>query len=126
MGITTSAVLPPPVQQAFDMKLLSRPMPFLMHNKFAMRKSLSSKNGNIMRMRRYSRLNLATTPLGPTGITPSAQTLSATDIDAQIQWYGSFVTITDQVTLINEDPKMDGVSKSSLIDLEAYVMQRAA
>lgn len=88
MSITTSSVLPPPVQQAFDMKLLSRPMPFLIHNKFAMRKSLSSRNGNIVRMRRYDRLRLATTPLGPSGITPVAQQLNATDIDAQVQWYG--------------------------------------
>jgi len=107
MGITTTAVLPPPVQQAFDMKLLSRPMPYLIHSKFAMRKSLSSRNGNIVRMRRYNRLNLATTPLGPAGVTPPAQQLSALDIDAQIQWYGSYVAITDQVTLINEDPVLN-------------------
>ena len=107
MGITTSAVLPPPVQQAFDMKLLSRPMPYLIHSKFAMKKTLSSRNGNIIRMRRYNRLDLATAPLGPTGVTPPAQTLSAVDIDAQIQWYGSYCVITDQVSLINEDPVLN-------------------
>lgn len=107
MGITTTAVLPPPVQQAFDMKLLAREMPYLIHNKLSMKKSLASRNGNIIRMRRYSRLNLATTPLGPAGVTPPAQQLNALDIDAQIQWYGSYVAITDQVTLINTDPVLN-------------------
>ena len=79
-----------------------------------------------MRMRRYNRLNLATAPMGPSGVTPPAQQLSAVDIDAQIHWYGSYVIITDQVSLINEDPKRYGVSKSSLIDLEIYGMQKAA
>ena len=31
-----------------------------------------------------------------------------------------YVAINQQVTLQNQDPKMDGVYKSSLIDLEAY------
>lgn len=58
-------------------------------------------------MRRYNRLALATTPLGPSGINPPAQTLSAIDIDAQVQWYGSWVVLTDQVSLINEDPVLN-------------------
>ncbi len=107
MGITTTAVLPPPVQQSFDMKLLARPMPYLIHNIFSMKKNLSSRNGNIIRMRRYNRLALATTPLGPSGINPPAQTLAAIDIDAQIQWYGSWIVLTDQVSLINEDPVLN-------------------
>lgn len=107
MGITTTTVLPPPVQQAFDMKLLAREMPYLIHDKFALKRSMSARNGNIMRMRRYNRLNVTTAPLGPSGITPPAQQLSAIDIDAQIQWYGSYVTITDQVALINQDPTLN-------------------
>lgn len=58
-------------------------------------------------MRRYNRLARATAPLGNSGINPPAQTLSSVDIDATINWYGSFVIITDQVTLINEDPVLN-------------------
>lgn len=82
-------------------------MPYLIHNMFAMKKSLSARSGNIMRMRRYNRLPRATTPLGPSGINPPAQTLSSLDIDATIQWYGSYVILTDQVTLINQDPVLN-------------------
>lgn len=107
MGITTTSVLSAPVQQRFDMKLLSRPMPDLIHRTMAIRKRLPDRSGQILRMRRYNNLNTATVPLGPSGLNPPAQTLSALDIDAKIEWYGSYVLITDQVSLINEDPVLN-------------------
>jgi N4-gp56 family major capsid protein len=99
--------LPAPVQQRFDMKLLSRPMPDLIHKTMAMKKRLPERSGQILRMRRYNNLQTATVPLGPSGINPPPQTLSALDIDAKIEWYGSYVLITDQVSLINEDPVLN-------------------
>jgi hypothetical protein len=70
-------------------------------------------------------------PLGNSGVTPPPQNLTAVDIDAKISFYGTFVQINEQVTLQNQDPKQfmticqDGVSKSSLIDLEALWGDRA-
>jgi N4-gp56 family major capsid protein len=123
MAITTTSALPAPVQQWFDDVLLSRPMPLLIHTKFAMKKRLPQNNSQTVRYRRYTNLQTATVPLGASGLTPPAQTLSATDIDARVEWYGTYVIITDQVTLTNQDPKKKiiqyGVVKSSLIDLEA-------
>ena len=58
-------------------------------------------------------------PLGNSGVTPPAQNLTAVDIDAKISFYGTYVQLNEQVTLQNQDPKMYGVYKSSLIDLEA-------
>lgn len=107
MTITTTSVLPAPVQQRFDLKLLSRPEPDLIHKIFAMKKRLPERSGQILRMRRYNNLQTATVPLGPTGVNPPPQTLSALDIDAKIEWYGSYVLLTDQVTLINEDPVLN-------------------
>jgi N4-gp56 family major capsid protein len=105
--ITTTAILPPPVQQRFDMKLLSRPMPDLIHKTMATKKRIPERSGRILRMRRYNNLNTATVPLGPGGLNPPAQVLTALDIDATINWYGTYVLITDQVTLINEDPVLN-------------------
>lgn len=106
-GITNPGVLPPPVQQWFDDVLLSRPEPLLIHNKFAMRKRLLARSGNTVRYRRYNNLATATVPLGNSGITPPPQTISAVDIDAQSDWYGSYVIITDQVTIQNQDPVLN-------------------
>ena len=127
MTINNTTNLPPPIQQWFDDVLLSRPEPLLIHNKMAMRKRIPSKSGKTVRYRRYNNLARATVPLGPSGITPPPQTLSALDIDATINWYGTYVIITDQVTIQNQDPRQkNGIYKSFLIDLETYVMQEAA
>lgn len=88
MSITTTSVLPAPVQQRFDMKLLSRKMPYCIHKICALKKRLPERSGSILRMRRYNNLATATVPLGPSGLNPPAQVLSALDIDAQVNWYG--------------------------------------
>lgn len=110
------------------MKLLSRPMPYCIHKICALKKRLPERSGSILRMRRYNNLATATVPLGPSGLNPPAQVLNALDLDAQVNWYGSYVLITDQVSLINEDPKpsFNGVGKPFLIDLETYNYALAA
>lgn len=75
--------------------------------------------GTTLRMRRYNPLNTAMVPLGNSGVTPPPQNLTAVDIDAKISFYGTYVTLNEQVTLQNQDPKQYGVFKSFLIDLEA-------
>jgi len=107
MTITTTATLPAPVQQRFDMKLLSRIVPDCIHNIMALKKRLPERSGSVLRMRRYNNLLTATVPLGPSGLNPPAQTLTALDIDAKVNWYGTYVLITDQVSLINEDPVLN-------------------
>ena len=59
----------------------------------------------------------ATVPLTD-GQTPPGDSLSVTDFQAQIQWYGSFVTITDQVQYVVQDREENAVYKLSLIDLD--------
>jgi N4-gp56 family major capsid protein len=54
----------------------------------AMQKRLPMHSGRTVRFRRYTNLATATVPLGPSGLTPPPQTLSALDIDATIDWYG--------------------------------------
>lgn len=120
MAITTTSSLPAPVQQSFSYKLLSVPTPNMIHKIPAMKKKMPRNGGTTLRMRRYQPLATAKVPLGNTGVTPPAQQLSAVDIDAKISFYGTYVVINEQVTLQNQDPKRYGVSKFSLIDLEAY------
>jgi N4-gp56 family major capsid protein len=107
MSITTPTLLPAPVQQWFDDVLLARPEPLLIHNKFAMHKRMPERSGRTVRYRRYNNLARATVPLGPSGLTPPPQVLSAVDIDATIDWYGTYVILTDQVTLQNQDPVLN-------------------
>lgn len=85
-----------------------------------MKKNMPRNGGTTLRLRRYNPLNTAMVPLGNSGVTPPPQNLTAVDIDAKISFYGTYVTLNEQVTLQNQDPKqIYGVFKSSLIDLEA-------
>ena len=120
MAITTTSLLPSPVQQSFNYKLLAVPTPQFIHKIPAMRSVMPRNGGNTMRYRRYNPLATALVPLGNSGVTPPPQTLTAVDIDAKLSQYGTYVMINSQVTLQNQDPKKYGVFKSSLIDLEAY------
>lgn len=104
---TTTSVLPAPVQQSFSYKLLSVPVPNMIHNIPAMLKQMPRNGGTNLRMRRYNPLNTATVPLGNSGVTPPPQSLTAVNIDAQIDFYGTYIILNEQVTLQNQDPVLN-------------------
>ena len=104
---TTTSVLPAPVQQSFSYKLLSVPVPNMIHNIPAMLKQMPRNGGTTLRMRRYNPLNTATVPLGNSGVNPPAQTLTAVNIDAEIDFYGTYIILNEQVTLQNQDPVLN-------------------
>lgn len=105
MAITTTSVLPSPVQQSFSYKLLSVPTPNFIYGIAAERKMMPANGGNTLRMRRYNPLPSAIVPLGNTGVTPPPVELTAVDIDARINFYGQYVVLNEQVTLQNQDPR---------------------
>mgnify|MGYP000700417667 CR=1 FL=1 len=111
MTITTSSILPAPVQQSFSYKLLSVPVPYMIHKIPAMLKQMPRNGGTTLRMRRYNPLNTALVPLGNTGVTPPPQTLTAVDIDAKIDFYGTYIYLNEQVTLQNQDPVLNEASQ---------------
>jgi hypothetical protein len=53
-GITTTSTLPAPVQQSFSYKLLSVPVPNMIHKIPAMKKEMPRNGGTTLRMRRLS------------------------------------------------------------------------
>lgn len=105
MAITTTSILPSPVQQSFSYKLLSVPTPDFIHTLPAEKKLMPRNGGNTLRFRRYNPLNTALVPLGNSGVTPPAQTLTSVDIDAKMSFYGTYITLNEQVTLQNQDPR---------------------
>jgi len=111
MSIITTSSLPAAVQQSFNYKLLSTPTPPMIHSIAAMRKNMPRNGGLFIRFRRYNPLNSALVPLGSSGITPPSGNLTAIDIDAKINWYGSFLQINEQVTLTNNDPVLNAAAE---------------
>ena len=110
MTITTVAVLPPAVREYYDRLLLMTAYPSLIHAKFAQKRILPNKMGDTIIFRRYARLATVPIPLVD-GITPPGAPLSASDIKAQVSFYGNFVTITNQVELTVEDRVLNESSR---------------
>lgn len=107
MSITTASVLSPPVKQTFSYRLLSTPIPNMIHKIPAIKKSLARKGGTTLRMRRYNNLPTAKVPLGNTGVEPPPVSLSAVNIDAKVDFYGMYTVINEQVTLQAQDPVLN-------------------
>lgn len=102
MAIISVSVLPPGVREYYDRLLLMTAYPQLIHTKFAQKRMLPRKMGDTVVMRRYNRIATVPVPIVD-GITPPGASLSATDIKARVDFYGNFVTITNQVELTVED-----------------------
>lgn len=110
MSVTTTSVLSAPVQLSFSNKLLSTPTAKLIHKIAAVKKTMPANGGTTLRMRRYNPLATAKVPLGNTGVTPPAQQLTAVDIDAKINFYGTYLALSEQVTLQAQDPVLNEAS----------------
>ena len=96
-GITTTSLLPAPVQQSFSEKLLAVKTPNLIHKIPAMSKQLMRNGGRTIRFRRYNKLPTAPIPVGNSGAPIAPTPLSSVDIDATMSFYAQVVAINEQV-----------------------------
>lgn len=113
------STLPPQIQQRYNAKLLSTPERNLVHMLFATPVELPDNQGFIDRQSRYDRLDLFPTPLDDSQLNPPSQQLNRVDVDCRVRVYATYIVLTRQVTITNEDPSQEyGVYKSSLIDLK--------
>lgn len=110
MAITDVTVLPPAVREYYDRLLLMTAFPMLVHGKFAQKRMLPKKNGDTIVFRRYSKLDTVPVPLID-GITPPGAQLSVSDLKARVDFYGNFVTFTNQVELTVEDNTLNQCTK---------------
>lgn len=104
MGLTTRSQIPAEVNNFYDKTMLIRAVPAFVHNRFANVKDIPANAGtNTIKFRVYGALNAQTTAL-TSGVTPAGKQLSVTDTTATIQYYGDFVTLTDDVLTESIDP----------------------
>lgn len=130
MAVTTTTQVDPEVDKYFDNVLLDREEPFFVYMLFGQSRSLPQKNSKTVTFRRYDNLTDALSPLTE-GINPAFETVTKFDIDAVVSTYGNVVALSDDVILYVQDDtanevKMCDLNKPNLMDLEAYVMLRAA
>lgn len=103
MPTTTISQVAPGVQAFYDRNLLERAKPAEVHGRFGQKRPIAQRSGNQIKFRKYSALAAATTALTE-GVTPSGSSLSVTDSTATLAQYGDFVTLSDMVSLVNQDP----------------------
>ena len=103
MATTTLTQVPPGVQAFYDKNLLTRAQPAEVHGRFGQKRPIAQRNGNQIKFRRYSQLAVASTPLTE-GVTPSGSSLAVTDLTATLAQYGDFITLSDLVSMTNQDP----------------------
>jgi N4-gp56 family major capsid protein len=109
--LMTPDTLPAQVQAHFDDTLLSVRTPALIHKLACTAKKLPSKGGRTLRMSRYQRLPTFPVPLGASGATPPATSVTRVDIDATMSFYGQFIAVNQQVTLQNQDPVLNAFAE---------------
>lgn len=103
MATTTLSQVAPGVQAFYDRNLLSRAQPNDVHGRFGQKRPISARSGNQIKFRRYSQLAAATTALTE-GVTPTGSSLAVTDITSTLVQYGDYITLSDMVSLTNQDP----------------------
>ena len=107
VGINT---LPPQIQQRYNAKLLSTPEHNLVHMLFATPVELPDNQGFIDRQSRYDRLNLFPVPLDDSQVNPPPQQLNRVDVDCRVRVYATYIVLTRQVTITNEDPVLNSAA----------------
>lgn len=102
--------LPPQIQQRYNVKLLSTPERNLVHMLFASPVELPDNQGFIDRQSRYDRLDLFPVPLDDAQINPPPQQLNRVDVDCRVRTYATYIVLTRQVTITNEDPVLNSAA----------------
>lgn len=104
------STMPPQIQQRYNAKLLSTPERNSIHNLFAVPVELPDNNGFIDRQSRYDRLDLFPVPLDDAQTNPPSQQLNRVDVDCRVRVYATYIVLTRQVTITNEDPVLNSAS----------------
>lgn len=104
------ATLPPQIQQRYNSKLLSTPERNLVHMLFAVPVELPDNQGFIDRQSRYDRLDLFPVPLDDAQTNPPPQQLNRVDVDCRVRVYATYIVLTRQVTITNEDPVLNSAA----------------
>jgi N4-gp56 family major capsid protein len=71
---------------------------------------LPDNQGYIDRQSRYDRLDLFPAAIDDNQLNTPAQLLNRVDVDCRVRTYGTYVVLTRQVTITNEDPVLNSAA----------------
>lgn len=102
--------MPSQIQQRYNTKLLSTPERNNIHNLFAVPVELPDNEGFIDRQSRYDALSLFPIPLDDVQANPPAQNLHRVDVDCRVRVFATYIVLTRQVTITNQDPILNSAA----------------
>lgn len=102
-NITTYGDISPRTAAYAAKEMLKRAEPLLVLEKFGQARPLPKNSSTTIKFRRYEALDPTPMPLTE-GVTPAGKKLTVTDVQATLQQFGDYVTITDVVQDTHEDP----------------------
>lgn len=108
--VVSISTMPPQIQQRYNSKLLSTPERNNIHNLFAVPVELPDNEGFIDRQSRYDALSLFPVPLDDAQSNPPAQQLNRVDVDCRVRVFATYIVLTRQVTITNEDPILNSAA----------------
>ena len=95
---TGSANLTPEMKTFYSDYLIDTAAPKLVHDQFGQKHPIPKNGGKIIEFRKFNPLPKLTTPLTE-GVTPNGQTLSVSKLEATVNQYGGYVTLSDMYLL---------------------------
>lgn len=103
MAVTNYGDISPRTAAYASKEMLRRGAPYLVIERFGQSKPLPKNKTDSVKFRRYEALDASPNALSE-GVTPTAKTLTKTDVLAELQQYGDLIGITDVIEDTHEDP----------------------
>jgi len=107
---TATESLSPEMKTYYSDYLIDNAVPKLVHDQFGQKHPIPKNGGKTIEFRKYSPLPKLLTPLTE-GVTPDGQSLTVTTIEATVDQYGGYVTISDVLQLTAIDNNMVQATK---------------
>lgn len=98
VSVTTDTGLSVENKTFYDRALIEEAGPNLIHAQFGQKRPIPKNGGKRIQFRRYAALPKAMQPLTE-GVTPEGKKLAATAVEAEVNQYGDFVTLSDVLDL---------------------------
>lgn len=109
-NVTTASGLSDEMKTYYSDYLIDNAVPKLVHDQFGQKHPIPKNGGKTIQFRKYSPLGKLTTPLQE-GVTPDGQSLSVSTIEATVQQYGGYVTLSDMLLLTAIDNNLVQATK---------------
>ena len=109
--ITTAEGMTPEMKVYYSDYLIDLVEPELVHDQFGQKHPIPKNGGKTIEFRQWDTLPEMTAPITE-GVTPDGQSLSVSTIEATVQQYGGYVTISDMLDLTAIDPVLVQATKA--------------